>query len=188
MGRRKRKKTASQLFTFSQIVRNNKQIFSKEYPKMPGENEHHYICKSYLGNMIKKYLDCDDVDFEYKGLPVLSTANGDRKYQPDIWASFINHKKKEIYLSCIEIAGGIHFKNKVQYLKNKLRRETIVDYFARDYKNYEYPKYQVFFSYCTFQPDDFLYNKIDFFLDIIQEKFINGGIYPPRDLYEEIFL
>ena len=161
-------------------------IFSKQYPRMPGENQNHYICKSYLGQMIGKFYGCE-INYEFEELPIISTQHGDRKYQPDIWISDINHKKKEIYLCDAEISGGIHFKNKTQYNKNKLRREAITNYF-NNYSDMTYPDYEVIFSYLVFLPDDFLYNKIDYFFEIFERYFSNGGVFPSTDLYEEIFL
>lgn len=173
-------KKNSQLFTFAEIVRNNGDIFCKQYPRMPGEPENHYICKSYLGEMLRKFYQTKiDLVISYEHpLPQLLTAdNGPRSYIPDIYIEYLNNGDNKIHISDIEINGAVHYKNKKQYSKNKLRRETIINYFDRDYKDNKYPEYKIIFSYLVFNVDDFLYNKFDFFKEIFEEKFMNGGHY-----------
>lgn len=186
MGRSNKKKGDSQLFTYNELVKNNPQIFSKQYPKMEGEPENHYICKVYLGEMIRISYPKLHVTYEHL-LPPLYTEKGTRTYQPDIYIESLPDKlNKIIYIADIEINGLVHYKNKTQYIKNKIRRETITDYFNNWYK---YQDYKIIFSYIVFKPDEFLYFKFDYFKEIFENMFfINGGVWPTKDLYEEHLL
>lgn len=181
-------KKDSQLFTFAEIVRRNVKIFSKRFEKGFNEPDSHYICKVYLGEQIKKhYNNKIEVTYEYSGLPVLGTEKDPRHYLPDLFCFYINQKDKKINVSIIEINGGVHYASKHQYNKTKFKRESITDYFT-NYTDKRYENYPIVFSYLTFGTDDFLYNKLDYFLDIFDDKFFNGGRHPSKDLYEEIFL
>jgi hypothetical protein len=130
--------------------------------------------------MIKRFYHYD-VEFEYDGLPILKTSMGDRKYQPDIWVSDTDHKKKKIYLGIVEIDGKIHAASKHQLSKTKLRRESITDYFIT-YSDRINPDYEVIFSYTVFEPDDFLYNKIDYFLETFENNFRHSKHHPHRSV------
>lgn len=173
------KKQSSQLFTFNEIVRNNKDIFSKQFARGWNENECHYISKVYLGENIKKRY-CSNymqVLYEYKGMPPLGTADNPRTYVPDIFCFYRHHGDKKIYISDIEIDGKIHEASKHQINKSKWRKESITDYFT-NYIDKTYHNFPIVFSYIVFTPEDFLYNKIDFFMNIFNDKFKNGGQYP----------
>ena len=126
--------------------------------------------------MIKKFYH-HEVTFEYENFPVINTSLGDRKYQPDIWITDIDHKNKRIYLNITEINGLIHSASKHQLNKTRLRRESITEYF-KSYKDKCYPNYDIIFSYIVFEVDEFLYNKIDYFLEIFERYFSNGGVFP----------
>lgn len=183
------KKKKSQLFTYAELVKNNKGIFAKQYPKQHDEPTEHYTCKVFFGEMLRKYfapkLDLT-ISYEHE-LPQLETERGERVYIPDIYVEYINHDKKVINISDCEINGLIHYKNKNQYSKNRLRRETILKYF-KDYKDRNFPDYKIIFSYIVFQRDDFLYNKFDFFREIFEDNFMEGKVYPPFDAYEKYLL
>ncbi len=116
------------------------------------------------------------IEYEHV-LPTILTDAGPRSYIADIYVEYVSDKEKTIYIGILEISGGIHFKNKKQYSKNKLRRESLVNYFNNDYNDNKNPEYKIIFSYIIFQPDDFLYNKFDFFREIFEDKFMNGGHY-----------
>ena len=173
------KKQASQLFTFAEIVKNNKDIFSKQYPRSWQENTNHYICKIYLGENIRKRYPSNymQVIYEYEGLPNLGTADDPRHFIPDIFLFLRHHGDSKIYISDIEIDGKIHEASKHQISKSRWRRESITDYFT-NYIDKTYHNYPIVFSYIVFTPEDFLYNKLDFFMNIFNEKFKNGGQYP----------
>jgi len=183
-----KKKGDSQLFTFAEIVRNNKKIFSKQYPRGWNEPDNHYICKVFLGEQINKhYNNKIEVNYEYDGLPVLGTEDDPRHYIPDIFFFLINKSDKKIHVCVTEINGGVHYKSKHQYNKTRFKRESITDYFE-NYIDERYENYPIVFSYITFIPDDFLYNKLDYFLDIFEDKFFNGGHFPTVDLFEKYIL
>lgn len=182
---RTKKKTASQLFTFPEIVRNNKNIFSKLYPRQAGEPEPHYICKVFLGEQLRKKSKLDLVISYEHPLPTIFTDSGPRNYIPDIYLEYIDNSDKTIYISDIELNGGVHYKNKIQYNKNKIRREAILNYFNNIYN---YLDYKVVFSYIVFNTEDFLFQKFDYFFDIFNIKFLSSGIYPEVDVYEKYLL
>jgi hypothetical protein len=184
-----KKKSASQLFTFNEIVRNNARIFSnKQYPKGWNENDNHYICKVYLGESLKKYYPKGfEITYEYDGLGIMGTEGSPRKYIPDIFAFYINHDDQKIYIADVEINGKIHCSSKHQYNKGKWRRESITDYFV-NYIDKTYRDYPIVFSYIVFETDEFLYNKLGYFLDIFIQKFHDGGRHPEYDAYEGIML
>ena len=170
-------KKTSQLFTFAEIVKNNVKIFSKKYPRGWRENDSHYICKVYLGQQIQKRYPKIEISYEYDGLPNLGTVDDPRHYKPDIFCFYRNNRKKIIQVCDIEIDGLIHKASKHQYNKTKWRRESITDYFI-NYTDKTYDNFPIVFSYISFEPDDFLYNKLDYFLNIFEDKFNNGGSYP----------
>lgn len=116
-----------------------------------------------------------EVIYEFDGLPDLGTESSPRHYIPDIYCYYRNKVDKRFQVSVIEIDGLIHKASKHQYNKTKWRREAITDYF-KTMKTYE--NRPLIFSYLQFEPDDFLYNKLDFFMDIFEDKFNNGGNYP----------
>jgi hypothetical protein len=179
---------SQQLFTFAQIVRNNKDIFSKRYPRGWNENENHYICKVFLGENIRKLFPIRFIEifYEYEGLPDLGTELSPRFYQPDIFIYYRNDKEKTINISVIEIDGLVHKASKHQYQKTKWRREAIIDYFTNIKKSFE--NRPIIFSFFSFEPDDFLYHKLDFFIEIFEKYFYVGGTWPTVCSYEKIFL
>jgi hypothetical protein len=182
------KKKASQLFTFNEIVRNNPHIFSKQYPKGWNENDYHYISKVYLGESIRKYYPKElEIIYEYQGLPTMGTEDSPRQYKPDIFCFWRNKVAEKIYVSDIEINGKIHTSSKHQYNKGKWRREAITDFFTH-YIDKRYRDFPIVFSYIVFEPEEFLYNKLGYFLDIFIEKFHDGGRHPEYDAYEGIML
>lgn len=137
----------------------------------------------------KYYAPRIDVTISYEHiLPELETDKGKRSYIPDVYIESFNHKEKVINICDVEINGLIHYKNKSQYSKNRLRRETILKYFNEEYKDSSYPDYRIIFSYIVFQRDDFLYNKFDFFREIFEDNFLEGKVYPPSDSYEKYLL
>jgi len=167
------------LFTFAEIVRNNKKIFSKLYPRGWNENDYHYICKIYLGENIRKRYPEDEMEviYEFEHLPVLGTEQDPRHYIPDIYCYFRNSADKMFQIAVIEIDGKIHSASKHQMNKTKWKREAITDYFVNfDGKTFE--NRPLIFSYFQFETDDFLYNNINYFMEIFDEKFFDGGTYP----------
>lgn len=157
---------------------------------MHDEPNEHYITKIYCGEMLRKFFEkrlVISVEYE-QPLPELITDKGPRTYQPDIYIEYTSHGDKTIYIADVEIQGPIHFKNKTQYFKNKLRRETIIKYFNNEYSDKTNPTYNIIFSYIVFRPEDFLYFKFDFFKEIFEDNFIHGGIYPTVDAYEKYIL
>ena len=173
------RKKSSQLFTFPELVRNNKKIFSKQYPRSWRENDSHYISKVYFGEQIRKRYPTNymEVIYEFQDLPVLGTEADPRHYIPDIFIFYRNQTEKKMQVSIIEIDGLIHKASKHQYNKTKWKREAITDYFT-NFDGKIYDNWPLIFSYISLEPDDFLYNKLDFFMDIFEDKFNNGGSYP----------
>lgn len=161
-------KTASQLFTFAELVKNNKPIFSKLYPRTNREPDSHYICKVYLGENLKKYYPDLIISYEYPLEPMM-TNYGMRQYIADIFAENIDDKNKVIRIFMIEINGGVHFKNKKQIAKTNLKKDTIKNYY-KSYSDKRFTDYDVFFEYISFEPDDFLYNDLDYFLNIFKSS------------------
>lgn len=182
MGKRGKKQN-SQLFTFAELVKNNKAIFAKQYPRGWNENDSHYICKVFFGEHMRKRFPRIELFYEFDGLPDLGTELSPRFYKPDIFIFLRNEKDNVFNISVIEIDGLIHKASKHQFNKTKWRREAIIDYFInlRDEK-------PIVFSFMSFEPDDFLYHKLDYFINIFDKYFFEGGSYPPINSYERIFL
>lgn len=176
------KKKKSQLFTYKEI-----HIFGDIVPRQYNEPDQHYICKAFLGETLKIHNPDLVIEYEHE-LPELITDAGPRTYIPDIFVQYISHDGKTIYISDIEINGKIHYKNKHHYQRNKIRRETILNYFTNSYSDKSYPEYKIKFSYITFDTEDFLYNRFDFFQEIFEDKFIHSGIYPTTSAYEKYLL
>ena len=183
------KKQKSQLFTYAELVKNNKDIFSKQYTRGWRENDSHYICKVFLGEQIRRHYPSNymQVIYEYSGMPPLGTADNPRTYVPDVFCFLRHHGDNKIYISDIEIDGKIHEASRHQINKSKWRRESITDYFT-NYIDKTYHNYPIVFSYLVFTPEDFLYNKLGFFMGIFNDKFKKGGRYPESDSYEDNFL
>jgi hypothetical protein len=172
---------SSKITTFAKIVKTNTEIFSKQYPQSPNENMNHYISKIYIGENIKRFrnhLTNFSLNYEYEKIPTLATSMGDRSYVPDIFIEYLDHDARKKHIIDIEILGGVHFKNQIQLNKNKLRRETLINYFQNQYKDPEYTNYKTIFSYIGFQPEQFLYHRLDFFFDIYDQYRGIGGAYP----------
>lgn len=187
---KKSKKGDSQLFSYSELVKNNKDIFSKTYMRHSNEPDSHYICKILCGELLRKYCG-NGIDIRYeRELPPLAIDGGKgiRTYQQDILVKFIDTKNEKVHIADIEINGGIHYKNKERYRKNKLRRETIWNYYNSLYRETGHENYKIVLGYIVFEPDEFLYNKFDYFFNIFNDKFMNGGIHPEVDAYEKYFL
>ena len=128
-----------------------------------------------------------DLTYEYDGLPPMGTVDNPRHYKPDIFCLLFNNIDKKINIADIEINGKIHTASKHQYYKTKWRRENITDYFS-NYTDERYKNYPIVFSYIVFEPEEFLYNKLDYFINIFEDKFFNGGHFPKKDCYEMNFL
>jgi hypothetical protein len=180
-------KKPSKITTFQKILRNNPDIFNRQYPTSENEPVEHYISKIYLGEQLRKRFFiswCNwityTLEYEYPDLPDMITSKGLRHYYPDIYIESRDHSHSTIRICDIEINGGIHYKNRERILKNILRRDTICNYFA-NYKDKIDKDYKIIFAYIVFRDEDFLYNRLeDFHFKEFEYYFNNGGRYPEK--------
>lgn len=176
--------------------------------KAHNEPKQHYYFKTYLGYHLRQYISYNIngnlvgydtiqkhpffrhlssalVTFEYPHFYVKVTKknelartykSGQYYYHSDIAFKFDWMNKK--YHIFIEINGGIHTKNPEQKQNNRMRYNAIRDH-------YLYSRSDRRMTMIIFEADEYQYHKMDHFINIIINTFLEGKTkYPEKFMFE----
>ena len=177
------------------------------------EPDQHYYFKTYLGYNLRQYINYNTngnlvgydtinkhpffrhlnssmITFEYphfyvkvtkknelaREIRTLANRQGLYYYHSDIVFKFDWMNKK--YHIFIEINGGIHTKNAEQKQNNRMRYYAIRDY----YQNHRSDRKMIM---IIFEADEYQYHKMDYFINITINTFLEGKEkYPDPFLFE----